>query len=242
MFRITVIFAYLVTTGFTACPDAILLGPCKCTEGDILDRRYTVTCRDANATTIKAAFAREFDKSNLRTIEIWHSDIGSITADFFTDKTADYLYLGNNEITSIDFGVFDNMKAGLKTLEIYGSPALSSFDFNPLEGFQQLNKLHLAFTSITEVTSLPLLPNLSNIYLGYNLISSIEPFAFEGLTDLSSLHLNGNKLSGLGDYWLSFTSNRSLIWVDLMNNQIESITNNTFTSKLLSFDFSEFEM
>lgn len=65
------------------------------------------------------------------------------------------------------------------------------------------------------------------LYLNYNQISKIQPFAFDGLVMLNHLVLKGNLLNDLGTNSLANLSNLEKLYLN--NNMIQTVAENAFS-------------
>ena len=92
----------------------------------------------------------------------------------------------------------------------------------------RLNFLFLNNNHIKDIvkSDFQLLPKLMNVYLDYNLITVIDPHAFEGNTKLWKLTLNGNELAVTQA--TQFLAVPSLGWIELANCGISDMPNNFF--------------
>jgi Leucine-rich repeat (LRR) protein len=145
--------------------------------------------------------------------------------------------LNNSHITTLDLSSNKISVAVPPNSNVWGS---------------RLNFLYLSNNNIKDVNSdFRKLPELMHVHLDYNLITVIDPHAFEGNTKLWKLILNGNELAitkgtqslivpslgiieldhcSISDLPIGFFKNMSnLVSIRLSNNKIEKLHNETFS-------------
>jgi len=120
--------------------------------------------------------------------------------------------LGVQNITGLDLS-FNNISVALPpNSSVWGS---------------RLNFLYLNNNHIKDVKSdFQSMPKLLHVYLDYNLITVIDPHAFEGNTKLSKLTLNGNEL--VVSQTTPFLTVPHLGWIELANCSISDMPINFF--------------
>ena len=91
-------------------------------------------------------------------------------------------------------------------------------DLSPLVGLTNLTWLNLEFNSISDISPLAGLTNLTRLNLEFNSISDISPLA--GLTNLTDLLLYGNSISDISP--LAGLTN--LTWLNLRDNNISDLS------------------
>jgi len=128
------------------------------------------------------------------------------------------------EIPELDIPHITNLDLSFNNISV-AVPANSSAWRSQLK-FLCLNNNH-----IRDVKSdFQSLPKLMHVYLDYNLITVIDPHAFEGNSNLSKLTLNGNELIVTQN--TPFLIVPSLSWIELANCSISNMPNNFFENMI----------
>uniref|UniRef100_UPI0037E9AB8F fibromodulin n=1 Tax=Semicossyphus pulcher TaxID=241346 RepID=UPI0037E9AB8F len=133
-----------------------------------------------------------------------------------------YAYLQHNQITSIQDGVFDNA-TNLVWIILFDNKLNSDkIGKNLFSKLKNLDQLYLDHNELTRVP--PNLPkSITNLRLGHNKISKINANSFEGMADLTTLHLQVNAIEDVGGV---FKGLKSLIKLDMRNNKLSKIPDN----------------
>ena len=106
--------------------------------------------------------------------------------------------IGIGHITSTD--TYQEMKAKLEMLtEIIrtgnSSQTLSISDITPLKGLTNLTRLRLHFHMITDISPLSNLTNLTELGMAHGLLTDISPIS--NLTNLTGLHMRSNEITDI---------------------------------------------
>nr|XP_006628521.1 PREDICTED: fibromodulin [Lepisosteus oculatus] len=137
----------------------------------------------------------------------------------FVPSRMKYIYFQNNQITSIQDGVFDNatdlawimLHRNLLSTDNLGAKVFSNL--------LQLDRLYLDHNNLTRVPQgLP--RSLRDLRLSNNRISKIQPASFEGMANLSVLLLNDNSIEEVGGALKGLTS---LLLLDISNNKLKKL-------------------
>ncbi len=117
---------------------------------------------------------------------------------------------GVSDMTGLDHAI------NLTELHLYDSHSIS--DISPIAGLTNLTSLGLGSNPISDISPIAGLTNLTLLGLGGNQISDISPIA--GLTNLTSLGLAGNRISDIS----SVAGLTNLTTLLLQDNSISDIT------------------
>ncbi|CAN9515487.1 unnamed protein product [Ophioblennius macclurei] len=130
-----------------------------------------------------------------------------------------YVYLQRNQIRGIQDGVFDNA-TNLTWLVLFHNRLDS--DKIGKNVFGKLKKLERLLLDYNDLTRMP--PNLpksiSDLRVGHNKISKIPSNSFEGMLNLTTLHLQGNNIEDVGGV---FKGLKSLTLLDMRKNKLRKI-------------------
>ncbi len=141
------------------------------------------------------------------------------------------LFLANNQITSIQPGVFRGLPE-LLALNLLNNRIstiqISTIQPGMFQGLSDLANLNLNGNQITSIQpgSFQELTNLRSLSLNNNQIISIQPGTFQGLPNLWELNLNGNQITSIHPGMFQGLSN--LFHLHLTDNQITSIEPGSF--------------
>lgn len=175
--------------------------------------------------------------TKLKNLQLRGNRIELVESYSFCDLLSlEVLDLSDNRIQAITsdmfYGLINIKKLILKKNELeYIEPGL--FDIN----LSSLNELNLSGNNLIAVTAdiFVEMSNLKSLSLGNNQIDEIEINAFEKLTSLDTLLLNGNKLESLSREIFNGIDG-SLKHLNLAQNQLSSIEKTAFSS-LKSLEF-----
>ncbi|XP_067096734.1 fibromodulin [Osmerus mordax] len=133
-----------------------------------------------------------------------------------------YVYLQRNQITGIQEGVFDNA-TNLVWVMLHQNQ-LSSDKLGP-NVFSKLKNLDRLYLNHNQLTRFPLnLPkSIKDLRINHNKLSKILASSFEGMTNLTKLHLHANALEEVGG---AFKGLKSLNILDIRKNQLKKIPGN----------------
>ncbi|XP_057613971.1 lumican [Chionomys nivalis] len=130
-----------------------------------------------------------------------------------------YLYLGNNQIDHIDEKAFENVTDLQWLILDHNLLENSKIKGKVFSRLKQLKKLHINHNNLTESVG-PLPKSLQDLQLTNNKISKLG--SFEGLANLTSIHLQYNQLKE-DAVSASLKGLKSLLYLDLSFNQIAKI-------------------
>ncbi|XP_070569724.1 leucine-rich repeat and immunoglobulin-like domain-containing nogo receptor-interacting protein 2 [Ptychodera flava] len=127
-----------------------------------------------------------------------------------------YLYLYNNEISTLPSGIFSGLDS-LTDLRLESNEITALLK---LDNLPQLTSLNLNYNCITALQDgvFERLTKLSTLYLQNTCIENISPSAFRGLTNLRNLYLRNNKLSAIAMAVLDDMKSGSYISIYLHDN------------------------
>ncbi|XP_061406248.1 leucine-rich repeat-containing protein 15-like [Lethenteron reissneri] len=132
------------------------------------------------------------------------------------------LWLGSNQITKLELGVFDNLT------ELGQSLWLNDNQITKLEPgvFDRLVNLKKLWLESNQLTSLPAgvfdnLTQLTRLALRTNQLKSVPKRVFDSLTQLTYMDLGGNRLQALPEGVFDRLVN--LQWLALNDNQLKSV-------------------
>ncbi|XP_065333205.1 toll-like receptor 13 [Cloeon dipterum] len=178
---------------------------------------------------------------NLKILNLAHSRIKYIENGTFYDMPQlTTLSLCN---TLVDLG--SNFLQAVPNLRILDLSNNENLKFEPsvFKGLGNLEKLRLINCNIefkpdSDVDYFIHMPNLTDLHLSYNKISTIPKDTFQSLPELKSIHLDHNLL----DSWTTkiFENNTKLVLIDVDNNQICHFANET-AEELLKTEHISFE-
>ncbi|XP_031992682.1 fibromodulin [Hylobates moloch] len=137
----------------------------------------------------------------------------------FVPSRMKYVYFQNNQITSIQEGVFDNA-TGLLWIALHGNQITSDkVGKKVFSKLRHLERLYLDHNNLTRMPG-PLPRSLRELHLDHNQISRVPNNALEGLENLTALYLQHNEIQEVGS---SMKGLRSLILLDLSYNHLRRV-------------------
>lgn len=137
----------------------------------------------------------------------------------FVPSRMKYVYLHNNQISSIKEGVFDNATDLVWIIMHKNQLTSDKLGKNVFSKLKNLQKLYLNTNDLTTVPeNLP--TSLVDLRINNNKITQLSDNTFKGMVDLSHLHLQGNDIKEVGG---AFKSLDSLIVLDLSRNSLEKV-------------------
>jgi hypothetical protein len=164
----------------------------------------------------------------------WARDQGYSPGDVMRNS----VQASRSSIDSLDgIGEFDWTTTPTRALYL-GSNQISSIDSDDFSGLTSLGGLELAGNQISSIESGTFgeLTNLEYLSLSGNQLSNIEPGGFSGLTNLRDLYLDDNQLSSVESSAFSGLTNLSWLW--LSSNQLSSIESGMFSGLTRLTDLS----
>lgn len=137
----------------------------------------------------------------------------------FVPSHIKYVYLQNNQITTITNGVFDNAP-NLAWISLHTNK-LSSDKIGE-KVFAELPNLERLFLHNNNLSQVPqgLPRSLRYLHMNNNNISKIRVESFHGMSNLTSLHFHVNAIEDLGN---ALEGLHSLIVLDLRGNRLKKI-------------------
>ncbi|XP_067854963.1 leucine-rich repeats and immunoglobulin-like domains protein 1 isoform X2 [Heptranchias perlo] len=176
---------------------------------------------------------------SLETLDLTYNEITEIRNNCFPQrlKIKD-LYLGNNRISIVEPGTFDNLSSSLQVLRL----SKNRIAHLPVKVFKLPNLLHLELNRnrIRLIDGLTFhgLDHLEVLKLQRNNISKLMDGAFWGLAKMQTLHLDNNILNEVTSGWLYGLS--SLQQLFLSYNTISRINSDAwgFCQKLVELNLS----
>lgn len=130
-----------------------------------------------------------------------------------------YVYLQRNQITGIQNGVFDNATDLAWVVLSHNkltSDKISSSVFTKLENLDRLYLDHNELTSVPD--KLP--KSVTDLRLAHNKISKVLSNTFKGMTNLTTLELQGNVIEDIEG---GFKGLKSLTMLDMRKNKLRKI-------------------
>lgn len=127
-----------------------------------------------------------------------------------------YLYLRNNQIDHIDEKAFENVTDLQWLILDHNRLENSRIKGKVFSRLKQLKKLHINYNNLTESVS-PLPKSLQELQLTHNKITKLT--SFEGLVNLTSIHLQHNQLKE-DTVSAALKGLKSLDYLDLSSNQL----------------------
>ncbi|XP_030590221.1 fibromodulin [Archocentrus centrarchus] len=149
-----------------------------------------------------------------------------------------YVYLQHNQITSIQDGVFDNATNLVWIVLLHNKLNSDKISKNVFSKLTNLDRLLLDHNDLTHVP--PNLPkSITDLRLGHNKISKLLSSSFEGMSNLTTLHLQANDIEDIGGV---FKGMKSLTMLDIRKNKLRKIPNNLPESlQQLYLEFNDIE-
>lgn len=133
-----------------------------------------------------------------------------------------YVYLQRNQITGIQDGVFDNA-TNLAWVVLFQNQLKSDkIGKNVFSKLRNLDRLYLDHNELKRVP--PNLPkSITDLRLAHNKISKFRARSFDGMVNLTSLHLHANVIEDAGKV---FKGLKSLTMLDMRKNKLKRIPDN----------------
>ncbi|XP_039559738.1 podocan-like [Passer montanus] len=132
-----------------------------------------------------------------------------------------YLYLRNNMIEGIEENTFDNVTDLQWLILDHNHLENSKIKGRVFSKLKNLKKLHINYNNLTEAVG-PLPKTLDDLQLSHNKITKVNPGAFEGLMNLTVIHLQNNQLKA-DSISGAFKGLNSLLYLDLSFNQLTKL-------------------
>ncbi|XP_056129144.1 fibromodulin [Lampris incognitus] len=133
-----------------------------------------------------------------------------------------YVYLQRNQITGIQDGVFDNATNLMWVVLFHNQLSSDKIGKNIFSKLKNLERLYLDHNELTRVpANLP--KSIRDLRLGHNKISKIQSNSFEGMTNLTNLHLHANVIEEVGG---AFKGLKSLTTLNMRKNKLRKIPDN----------------
>ncbi|KAL1021545.1 hypothetical protein UPYG_G00014620 [Umbra pygmaea] len=130
-----------------------------------------------------------------------------------------YVYLQRNQITGIQDGVFDNATSLVWIMLHKNQLSSDKVGSNVFRKLRNLDRLYLDNNELSHVpTNLP--TSIKDLRLGHNKISKIQSSTFEGMSDLTNLHLQANNIEEVEG---AFKALKCLNVLDLRKNKLKKI-------------------
>lgn len=133
-----------------------------------------------------------------------------------------YVYLQHNQITGIQDGLFDNATNLVWVVLSHNQLNSDKIGKNVFSKLKNLDRLFMDDNALTRVP--PNLPkSITDLRLGHNKISKIHSNSFEGMANLTTLHLQANVIEDVGGV---FKGLKSLTMLDMRKNRLRKIPDN----------------
>ena len=116
-----------------------------------------------NSDQLKSVFNQSFPNNDFNSIILEFSNLPSLPADAFNEKTFKRINIERTNIKSIHRYAFRGSKDTLQVLAAIGNEKLESFPLDGLWGFEKLEAIIFSVMSIDTIRSLPSLPSLKKI-------------------------------------------------------------------------------
>lgn len=153
-------------------------------------------------------------------LEVRNSTLGPLVSLVTAQAYAGSVIMRGNEITELAPDSFKGTDQIVGRLDL-GSNQITRVDFTIFNGFTQLQVLNLGQNLLTSIEDAGEAPNLRVLYLFSNRIDAISPNAFQRLPNLEYLDLRWNNLQVLAPASLAVSADR---WqLRLRSNQISTL-------------------
>ncbi len=166
--------------------------------------------------------------NNLQYLYLDNNDLTSVKSNFFSDMTAlRTLSLAHNRLSEIEDESFSRL-VHLLTLDLKNNQ-LTEVRENTFAGLTRLKTLNLSDNRLTSIQpgSFAAMGDLTTLKLGSNLLTNTEQETFSGLTHLKTLVLSDNRLTSIHPG--SFDALEKLRLLMLNGNLLEGIEEDTFS-------------
>lgn len=130
-----------------------------------------------------------------------------------------YVYLQRNQIKGIQDGVFDSATNLVWVVLFHNQLNSDKIGKNVFTKLRNLDRLFLDHNELTHVP-LNLPKSITDLRLSHNKISNILPNSFEGMANLTTLHLQANDIEDTGSV---FKGLKSLTVLDMRKNRLSKI-------------------
>lgn len=231
---ISTLFATLVAGGDVPCPDV-----CTCPSpyrANCCNFSLTHVPRNlgggvmflnASSNNLRALRKGSFDVHRIKILDLTNNKISVVEKDTFTELVdLIFLYLGRNEIVSLDQDVF-RMNHRLEFLKLdhnildlpAGRPFLNVPSLRSLD-MSSCNVRSLPEKTFTNISS------LQELRLTRNRLKTLDPKVFLPFKSLKSLYLSGNLLRSVQKDL--FVMMKDLIVLDLSNNELHTLQSDVF--------------
>lgn len=221
-------YYHLQSSYFMKCPEEVDIEPCKCNNSSEAIDCYGMMVNDC---TIREVFARlmpfyeSFQEKIIKSLKLYKTDVTHLSQDILGDLAVESLDVNGNQnlsLTKIDRATLIKSKDTLKHFKYSGLSQASWVIKHPndgsifeiVDGFTQLNSFWISDASIPKVQR--------------------SAFGRCELSSLSSLKLQRCEIEEIGDY--AFYRLPNLTILDLRDNLINKLTNNTFAFEKASED------
>jgi Leucine-rich repeat (LRR) protein len=168
-----------------------------------------------------------FSVRRIKVLDLSNNKISTIEKEALTElEDLIYLYLGGNEIVSLDEDVF-MMNHRLEFLKLDNN----ILDFPVARPFLNISSLRSLDMSSCNIRSLPektfvSVPSLEELRLAHNRLQTLDPRSFLPLKSLKSLYLSNNLLRTLqNDLFMML---KELVVLDLSNNELQTLEPRAF--------------
>jgi len=207
------------------CPPELKLerrgtSPCVCYDN--LDKQaLMVECVAlGSAHEMHTIFHSLLVGKRIDAIEVHNSTLGSTIPQMTGFSYIGSIWMRGNEITVINKRTFEGTEQAVRRLDL-GANQLTSVDFSMFDTFTHLQVLNLGENQLSRIDNAGNAASLRVLHLQSNRIESIGPKAFYGLKALEYLDLRWNLLQVISSTGLEVSSGR---WqLRLRSNQISSL-------------------
>ncbi|XP_035689214.1 leucine-rich repeat-containing protein 15-like isoform X2 [Branchiostoma floridae] len=193
----------------------------------VFDGLPEVTTLDLSDNEIASIEVGAFDGlgGSLEKLYLNNNELVSLEGGIFRNLTTlEFLYLKDNKISTVSSGVFSGLSSLIQIF--FDGNRISSFPTGALSGAPELRAIQLPRNRITRLDSvLPSLPSRTvNIDLSENNLENLQPAAFNGFPRLSTLTLKSCNISSLPPN--AFPNTLMFLYLD--NNNLVELKNNSF--------------
>ncbi|CAL4189052.1 unnamed protein product [Meganyctiphanes norvegica] len=202
------------------CPDAEDIAPCVCTYDSVFNVMDLNCSAVENEDQLKQIFKTDFPFKNFTSLRIEHNkNLKVLEAGVFNGISFENIYIVSNKLEVIELQALDSCHETATELYLINNK-ITSFPFDELSLFSKLRDFDISYNSLSVIpadafhglTALEYLyisdnnadivgtfqdlPNLRDVYLNSNPITTTIPVQFikTGSSDLSSIGLSGNNI------------------------------------------------
>lgn len=199
-----------------SCPNLDYISPCTC------DREGMNCMRAKTLEQVKKAFIAEFKYGQVRNVWLQGTPITSLPANVFGNVKSQKFFVEMNHIANVDLQAFSGSKSSAMIISLYGNK-VKDIDFSPLGSFEVLENFNVGQNEIIS----PIPDNafrsktLSKLILSRNKIPDLGKKAFSALPQLENLQLERNSLTSLGPLSLQTETDSSNLQVCVLSGNIE---------------------